>query len=192
MIVSYTGPMFSDKSAALIEKYNSIWNKNIVVAVKPRIDTRDGASIISKKYPDEKIPAMLVDTIEDIKKIILEGCYKTVLIDEAEFLTGDVSELVDLSVLLDINFYISGLNMTSEQEPFGIMPDILAVSDEIIHIHGSCQDCGGKSSYTYSLDESKVNQIKVGNDYISLCPNCLKKRYLKNKYKVLELKEQNL
>lgn len=188
MIVSYTGPMFSDKSASLIEKYNSIWNKEIMVAIKPRIDTRDGPFIISKKYPSIKIPAEFVDSIEDITRIVIEGNYKTVLIDEAEFLTGSVSDLVDLSVLLDINFYISGLNMTSEQEPFGLMPDILAVSDQIFFVHGSCQDCGGYSSYTYSLDENKVSQIKVGNDYISLCPNCLKKRHLKDGRRLLALK----
>lgn len=189
MIVSYTGPMFSDKSASLIDVYKNTWNKSLVTAVKPRIDTRDGSYIKSKKYPDESIPAVYVDSITDIKNHVLNGGYKIVLIDEAEFLTGDVSELVDLSVLLDINFYISGLNMTSEQNPFGIMGNILAVSDKIIHIHGSCQDCGLPSYYTYSLDESKNTDIKVGNDYISLCPGCLKKRYLKmNKAKILERK----
>lgn len=192
MIVSYTGPMFSDKSAALIDVYNSIWNKDIVVAVKPTIDKRDGAFVASKKYPDFKIPAVLVNTIEDIKDIVIAGGYKTVLIDEAEFLQGDVHELVDLSVLLDVNFYISGLNMTSEQEPFGIMGDILAVSDEIVLIHGSCQDCGMPSHYTFSLDQTKNTQIKVGDDYISLCPSCLKKRYLKNNPKMLKLKGEHV
>lgn len=65
MIVSYTGPMFSDKSAELIDIYRSIWNKSIIVAIKPRIDTRDGAFIKSKKYPDESIPAILVDSISE-------------------------------------------------------------------------------------------------------------------------------
>ncbi len=187
MIVSYTGPMFSDKSAELIDIYRSVWNKSIIVAIKPRIDTRDGAFIKSKKYPDESIPAVLVDKISEIKDIIIKENFKIVLIDEAEFLTGNAHDLVDLSVLLDVNFYISGLNMTSEQTPFGIMGDILAVSDKIVQIHGSCQDCGLPSFYTYSLDENKTEQIKVGDDYISLCPSCLKKRYLKKKNKVLAL-----
>lgn len=190
MIRCYVGPMFSDKSAKLIDIYKDIWNKRVVLAVKPIIDTRDGSFIKSKKYPGEDISAEIVSTIEDIKNLIIKGDYKTVLIDEAEFLTGDVSTLIDLSVILDIDFFISGLSMTSEQKPFGIMGDILAVSDEVIHVRGSCQDCNRPAYYTYSLDETKCEQIKVGDDYISLCPSCLKRRYLKNQ-KMLTLGRVN-
>lgn len=179
MIRSYTGPMFCDKSACLIEIYKRIWNKNVCAVFKPKIDTRDGEKLKSKKYPDVEIPAIFVDSIEEIQKTILEGGYKTVLIDEAEFLTGDASVLVDLSVMLGVDFYIAGLNMTSEQVPFGIMPNILSVSDEINIIHGFCEDCNKPSVYSYSLNEEKKDAILVGDNYISLCPECLKKRLLK-------------
>ena len=179
MIRTYTGPMYSDKSASLIDIYNGLWNKDIVVAFKPKHDVRDGAVIKSKKYPGVEIPAIFVDTVEEIKEYVIKGSYRTVFIDEAQFLEGDVSNLVDLSVILDVDFYIAGLNMTSEQEPFGIMANFLAVSDETIHIRGYCQDCNKPSFYSYCLDEEqKTGMIKVGNDYISLCPACLKRRVL--------------
>lgn len=185
MIRSFTGPMFSDKSANLIDIYRRIWNKDIVVSFKSSIDTRDGELIKSKKYPNFSIPAKFVDTIEEIKDIVIDGNYKTVLIDEAQFLKGDVGILVDLSVLLDVDFYVAGLNMTSEQAPFETMASILAVSDEITHIHGSCQDCNKPSSYSYSTEE-KTEMIRVGDEYISLCPVCLKKRMLtKNKNRLI-------
>lgn len=185
MIRSYTGPMFCDKSACLIEIYKRIWNKNVCAVFKPKIDTRDGNMLKSKKYPNTQVPAILVDSVEEMQKIILEHGYKTVLIDEAEFLTGDASVLVDLSVMLGVDFYIAGLNMTSEQVPFGIMPNILSVSDEINIIHGFCEDCNKPSVYSYSLNEEKKDAILVGDNYISLCPECLKKRILSKKEKDL-------
>lgn len=177
MIRAFTGPMFSDKSASLIDIYRNIWNKEIVAAFKPKHDTRDGSVIKSKKYPDIEIPAMFVDTTEEIKEAILEGNFKTVFIDEAEFLKGDVRELVDLSVILNVDFYIAGLNMTFDLSPFGIMADILAVSDEITHVRGYCQDCNKPSFYSYFLGND--GEIPgVGDNYASLCPECLKRRAL--------------
>ena len=46
-----------------------------------------------------------------------------------QFLTGDVKSITDMSLYEDKDFYISGLAMTSELEPFGIMPNIMAVAD---------------------------------------------------------------
>ena len=179
MIRTFIGPTFSNKSAKLIEIYNSLWNKDIVISFKPKIDTRDGEFIQSKKYKGVKIPAIFISNIAEIKEHVIKGNYKTVFIDEAQFLEGDVRDLVDLSVILDIDFYIAGLNMTSEQEPFEIMANILAVSDEITHINGYCQDCNRPSVYSFSIKEDKVKKIDVGNDYISLCPSCLRARILK-------------
>ena len=188
MIRTFTGPMFSDKSASLIDIYTCLWNKDIVIAFKPKQDVRDGAVIKSKKYEGVEIPAALVETTEEIKESIINSKFRTVFIDEAQLLKGDVRELVDLSVILNIDFYIAGLNMTSEQEPFGIMAHILAVSDEITHIHGYCQDCNKPSCFTYSLNENKKGQVEVGDNYVSVCPECLKRRTLTNSRNKLTLR----
>ena len=175
MIKTFVGPMFSGKSDALISIYQKIWNKGLVLAFKPRKDTRDNAYIKSKNY-DVKIPAELIDDIGEIKEIIRGRNIHTIFIDEAQFLTGDVAELVALSVYYDIDFYIAGLNMTSEQVPFGIIGDILAVSDEVENITGFCQDCNKPSRYTFYVP-AKSDDVLVGDEgYISLCPSCLSRR----------------
>ncbi len=185
MIKSYVGPMFSGKSDSLIKDYKSIWNKDLIIAFKPRKDTRDGAFIKSKNY-NEKIPAVLIDNLSEIIDYVKDGHYRTVLIDEAELLEGDVTILADLSVIFEIDFKIAGLNMTSEQEPFGIMGDILAVSDEVEIIKGSCQDCARPSIYSFYMGDDKEGQVKVGDtNYVSLCPRCLKMR--KRNSKILKL-----
>ena len=85
--------------------------------------------------------------------------------------------LLYLSIVKNIDFYIAGLSLTSEQIPFGIMPNILAVADEIVHLKASCSDCNKTNAiYTYCLEE-KENDILVGSTmYIPLCRDCLCKR----------------
>lgn len=175
MIKTFVGPMFSGKSDALISIYKKIWNKELVMAFKPSADTRDKEFIKSKNY-DVQIPATFIDDLSEIKEKIHGKNIRTIFIDEAEFLTGDVAELVALSIYYDIDFYIAGLNMTSEQKPFGIIGDILAVSDEIENITGFCQDCNKPSRYSFYVPV-KTKDVVVGDDgYVSLCPTCLRKR----------------
>lgn len=187
MIKTFVGPMFSGKSDALISIYQKIWNKDLVMAFKPRKDTRDGELIKSKNY-DVSIPAIFIDNISEIAEHIRGKNIHTIFIDEAQLLEGDVADLVALSVYYDIDFYLAGLNMTSEQVPFGLIGDILAVSDEIETITGFCQDCNKPSRYTFYVPE-KTEDIKIGDDgYISLCPSCLAKRSEDRSQKILGLR----
>ena len=176
MITTFVGPMFSGKSDSLINIYNKIWNKNIVIAFKPANDSRDENFIKSKNW-ETKIPAFYIKDLSEMRAFLEGGKYKTVFIDEAQFLEGDTSVLTDLSVRYDIDFYIAGLNMTSEQNPFGIMPKILAVSNNVQVITGFCEECNKPSYYTY-YDGEKSGDVLVGdNKYKSLCPACLAKKY---------------
>lgn len=71
--------------------------------------------------------------------------------------------------------------MTSEQKPFGLMRDILPVSNYIEVIKGFCVECNKESYYTY-YEGTKDNDVLVGDSgYISLCPACLKKKNLAKK-----------
>lgn len=185
MIHVKTGPMFSSKSASLIERYNNIWNKEKVMCFKPKVDDRD-MGIIKSRTSDIKIPAICINNLDEIYDHIDEKT-RTIFIDEIQFLDGDVSVLLNLSINNDIDFYISGLNMTSEQKPFGIMPQVLAVADEIEILPASCFDCNKDASYSYYEAGDKSGTILVGSDgYIPLCASCLKKRqggYLTYSYK---------
>ena len=77
---------------------------------------------------------------------------------------------------MDLDIYIAGLNLTSELKPFGIMPNIMAIADEVTFKHVSCNECNRDASYTY-YNGSKDGDILVGNDnYIALCARCLRKK----------------
>lgn len=174
MIHVKTGPMFSSKSAVMIERYNNIWNKEKVMCFKPKKDDRD-FGIIKSRTSDTQINAICIKNLEEIYNYINPNI-RTIFIDEIQFLEGDVYVLLDLSINHDIDIYASGLNMTSEQVPFGIMPNVMAIADEITILKASCFDCNKDACYSY-YEAGKTEEVVVGSDgYIPLCASCLKKR----------------
>lgn len=174
MIKTFTGPMHSGKTKAMIDVYNGIYNKEHVACFKPSKDSRELGLITSKDY-DQQIPAILVDRFEDILMHV-DDKISTIFIDEVQMIEGNVSVLSYLSIVKDMDIYVAGLNMTSEQDPFLVMPYILAISDEVEIIKASCFDCGRGATYTY-YDGVKTDAILVGDaNYIPLCPRCIMKR----------------
>lgn len=173
MIKVFTGPMFSGKSDELLKEYDKKYHKSKILLFKPKIDTRDLGIVRTRNNKEEK--AIIIKDLKDIKKH-LNDKINTIFIDEANFLTGDVKILLDLSIKEDLDIFISGLNMTSEQEPFGIMPQILAVADEIQIMHASCNECNRDACYTF-YEAGKSGSILVGNEgYTALCARCLRKK----------------
>ena len=189
MINTYVGPMFSGKSDSLINIYNKIWNTDIVMAFKPKNDSRD-ENFIKSKNSDLTIPAFYIEYLEEIYDYIEEReksgkRVRTIFIDEAQFLKGSTDVLIDLTINYGIDFYIGGLNMTSEQKPFGLMPNIMAVSDNVEVIRGFCVECNKPSVYTY-YEGVKDSDVLVGDgNYTSLCPQCLAKKNIKIRKRVI-------
>ncbi len=175
MIKVITGPMFSGKSDILLNEYENKYHKSKILLFKPSIDTRDLGIVKTRK--GKEVKAILIKDIIEIKDYLTDKI-TTIFIDEGNFLMGDVDHLLNLSINNDIDIFISGLNLTSEQKLFGIMPNILAVADQIILTTASCNDCNRDAIYTY-YDGPKDAEILVGNDnYMALCSSCLRKRRL--------------
>lgn len=173
MIKTFTGPMFSGKTTALLTTYFNMWNKANILCFKPKINTRDDG--IKSKNIKENVSAIEIDDLCEIRNYIKKNT-KTIFIDEANFLKGDVSVLVELSVDENIDIYVCGLNMTGEQKPFGIMPQILAVSDYIDIKKGYCTDCNREAGFSYYVGGKDKDIIVGDSGYISLCEACLRKR----------------
>lgn len=169
MIKVITGAMFSGKSFELIELLKAL-DINTVKIFKPNIDTRD-KGIIKSRVTLEAYMALLIDDLKEIPQYI-DNNTKTIVIDEAQFLTGDISIIVDLH-LKGYDFIIAGLNLTSERKPFGLMRDIMCVATDIEILKAKCICCNKiNADYTYSI-KNKKEDILVGEYYIPICRECL-------------------
>ena len=169
MIKVITGAMFSGKSFELIELLRQL-DINTVKIFKPNIDTRD-KGIIKSRATSKTYIALLIDDLKEIPQYIDDNT-KTIVIDEAQFLTGDISIIVDLH-LKGYDFIIAGLNLTSERKPFGLMRDIMCVATDIEILKAKCICCNKiNADYTYSI-KNKKEDILVGEYYIPICRECL-------------------
>ena len=167
-ITTYTGPMRSGKSGLLIMEYNrarSVGKK--ILALKPEIDNRFGKNTIASRDSEEKdkIPATCIRDLKDIAQYDAEIYF----VDEAQFLFGDVGIISEMACH-GKEFYIAGLDMTSEGKPFGVMSDILSISDEVVKRTARCAICGCKNArYSFFLG-GKKGDIEIGDkNYIPLC-----------------------
>ncbi len=172
-ITVYTGPMYSGKTNLLLGAFEraTIAHKK-VLAFKPKIDDRFGPNVIKSRRFGE-IEAINLTSINDIKKYDAD----VYIIDEFQFLTGDVLTIVDMCDNQGKTFFISGLDMTAERKPFGLMPELLSYADVVQKCVAICSDCREeKAIYSYFLGK-KDTDILVGNsEYIPLCRECYAKR----------------
>ena len=172
-IVVYTGPMFSGKTTALLGAYEraTIAHKK-VLAFKPQLDNRFGENVIkSRKFGE--VQAISITNLEELLKYDVD----VYIIDEFQFLEGDIKVLLELVDTRGKSIYVSGLDMTAERKPFGLMPELLAIADCVQKFVAVCHDCDEeKAIYSYYLGR-KDTDIVVGNtEYIPLCRKCMQKR----------------
>ena len=172
-ITVYTGPMFSGKTTALLGAYEraTIAHKK-VLAFKPKLDNRFGTNVIKSRRFGE-IEAVCIASTDELLKYDVE----VYIIDEFQFLKGSISPILKLADEKSKTFYISGLDMTAERKPFGPMPELVAIADDVQKFVAICHDCSLENAvYSYYLGK-KDTDIVVGNtEYIPLCRNCMNKR----------------
>ena len=169
----YTGPMFSGKTNALLSAYEraTIARKK-VLAFKPQLDNRFGENVIKSRRFGE-IEAINITSLKELKKYDAD----VYIIDEFQFLEGDIRIIQDLADEKGKIFHISGLDLTAERKPFGHMPELLAIADHIEKFVAICYDCAEENAiYSYFLGKKDTDIVLGNHEYIPLCRKCMQKR----------------
>lgn len=146
------GPMFAGKTEELIRKVRrATYAKKNVVIFKPQMDTRYAQDYVVS-HNQVKIEAKNIEFAQDIKTYCQnnEGI-DIIAIDEVQFIKGDVVSI--LRELADSGYHIicSGLNTDFRDEPFGFMPQLMAIADKVTVITAICLICGKDATKTQRL-----------------------------------------
>ena len=165
------GSMFSGKTEELLRRLKRAKiAKQRVEIFKPCIDTRySETEVVSHDH--NAIPSTPVESSQNI--MLMTGEVDVVGIDEAQFFDMGI---VDVCKYLADNGYrviVAGLDMDYRGVPFGPMPALMAIADDVIKVHAVCVRCGAPAFISHRLVATEGQDLLGETDkYEPICRHC--------------------
>jgi thymidine kinase len=145
------GVMFSGKSEELIRRVRrAIIAKKKIQVFKSHLDERYAGIYQVSSHDGRTVNAVPVDTPEQIATLVLPET-QVVAIDEAQFLDASIVELVTSLANRGVRVIVAGTDSDFRGEPFGAMPQLLAVAEVVDKLHAICVVCGNPASRNQRL-----------------------------------------
>ena len=134
------GSMFSGKTEELIRRLKRAnFARQRVEIFKPALDTRySEADVVS--HDNNSIPSTPVDTSASI--LLFSSEIDVVGIDEAQFFDEGLIDVCNELANRGIRVIVAGLDMDYKGIPFGPIPALCAIADEVTKVHAICVRCG--------------------------------------------------
>ena len=168
------GSMFSGKTEELIRRLKRAKIANLKVAIyKPATDTRfDVNKVVS--HDANEIPSIPVKDANEI--LTLVGDADVIGIDEAQFFDIGIIKVCENLMMHGKRVIVAGLDMDYLGNPFGPMPQLLAIADFITKLHAICVKCGHLANISYrTSDEEGTVVLGEKNNYEPRCRICASK-----------------
>lgn len=145
------GPMFSGKSEELIRRLRraNIAKQKIAV-FKPELDTRRGTDRVTS-HNGSVMNALPIAHLEDILIHVAEHQIEVIGIDEVQFFPSGIIEVICSLVESGKRVIAGGLDLDFRGVPFGPIPTLLAVADEITKLRSICTVCCRDAHFTQRL-----------------------------------------
>ena len=151
------GPMFSGKSEELIRRLKRARiARQRVACYKPDIDLRYHRTAIAS-HSDQTYEACTVANVERLKAELFPHLQEidVIGIDEAQFFDEAIIPLTVELVHLGKRLIIAGLDTTFTAEPFGPLPALMAIADQVTKLSAVCMVCGQPAIHTQRLGQSQ-------------------------------------
>ena len=96
-------------------------------------------------------------------------------IDEAQFLEPSIVQLAGELVHLGKRVVLAGLDTTFTGEPFGPIPALMAIADEVTKLSAVCIVCGAPAIHTQRLGASReLVVVGAAGVYEARCRACFR------------------
>jgi thymidine kinase len=165
------GSMFSGKTEELIRRLKraKIARQRVEI-FKPEIDTRyDDVNVVSH---DEN--AILSTPVQSASQILLlTNDVDVVGIDEAQFFDAELPSVCNRLACSGIRVIVAGLDMDYLGKPFGPMPELVAIAEDVTKVHAICMNCGDLAQHTHrKVKDDHLVMLGEMESYEPLCRKC--------------------
>ncbi|OWP59013.1 thymidine kinase [Bacillus velezensis] len=148
------GSMFSGKSEELIRRVKrATYAKQEVKVFKPAIDNRYSEEAVVS-HNGTSMTSHVISSSAEIWDHISEST-DVIAVDEVQFFGESI--IGDLSSLADKGYRViaAGLDMDFRGEPFGVVPNLMAIAESVTKLQAVCSVCGSPASRTQRLIDGK-------------------------------------
>ena len=165
------GPMFSGKTEELLRRVRRSQIARLpTVLVKPAIDTRYAVGDVVS-HDKNAMPSVVVEKASDIMNVIeVDGRPALVVaIDEAQFFDDDLPRVCSELANKGMRVIVAGLDLDFNGVPFGSMPQLLALAEEVTKLHAVCVETGRAAHFSHKISGSD-DTVELGekDKYIPL------------------------
>ena len=168
------GSMFSGKTEELIRRLRRAqFARQRVEIFKPAIDTRySEGEVVS--HDSHAIASTPIDSSASI--LLFTSEIDVVGIDEAQFFDKGLPDVCNQLADNGVRVIVAGLDMDFRGEPFGPMPALCAIADEVSKVHAICVKCGELASFSHRTVKNE-KQVLLGEtaEYEPLCRTCYRR-----------------
>ncbi|KXK14712.1 MAG: thymidine kinase [Chloroflexi bacterium OLB15] len=144
------GSMFCGKTEELIRRVRrALIARQTVQVFKPSIDDRFGVESVTSHTGQTIMALPVADSTALLTN--LNSDTTVIAIDEAQFFDPGIVAIANELVARGLRVIAAGLDMDFRGQPFGVMPQLLAVADEVTKLHAICVVCGEQAYLTQRL-----------------------------------------
>ena len=165
------GSMFSGKTEELIRRLRRAQFANQKIAIfKPTLDKRySDVEVVSHDF--HKLTSTPIQDPAEMLKIGAD--VQVVGVDEAQFFGDSLVEVCQTLANRGVRVIVAGLDMDYLGQPFGPMPRLMAVAEDVQKVHAICVKCGALATYSHRLSKSQDLVLLGEKDvYEPLCRAC--------------------
>jgi thymidine kinase len=165
------GSMFSGKTEELIRRLRrAAFARQKVEIFKPAMENRYSEEEIVS-HDQNAIPCTPVENSGNI--LLLSSGIDVVGIDEAQFFDDGLSSVCNQLANQGIRIIVAGLDMDYKGNPFGPMPALCAIAEDVTKVHAICVECGKLANYSHRLVKNeKLVLLGEKEEYQPLCREC--------------------
>lgn len=166
--------MFSGKTEELIRRMKRAkFAKQKVEIFKPAIDTRYSEEDVVS-HDKNAIHSTPINSSGNI--LLLASDIDVVGIDEAQFLDEGLIDICNQLANNGVRVIVAGLDMDFKGVPFGPIPALCAIADQVTKVHAICVKCGALAYVSHRLVDNN-HRVMLGEqlEYEPLCRECYKK-----------------